>query len=780
MSSDFGGMIEGTSVDFSDNAPESLKLRSTARGSVVPRNPTKGGNNDAHHSQPQPKKKTPMMLLDDDKINANVAASIRMKYAFGGSSASMYDGLATFAVNTAADKEHNDRLVYRVGKQVCVLDPDSGAQQFFSGRSKTVNNILHFVVSPNHRHISMCESIQQDHRDDHGGGIAQVSVYSLNQMTKLKTLSFPCGADFICSTFCSDPKMIAALSGEADRQIVIWQWDKDKVVRTCQVHVPATRLRSAPGSILMLTTTGVGMLRCWFVGTDGQLKSGPLLPPQKETDAFLDHCWLPPMMGGLTYKMVALTDPDLLHHGTSLAGGGDSMSVVSLGGASSVSQGSGPAQTTRDAHTSAHPAPTQPTFKRQQLLVFEGVDVPGASAQSISAPIAMELKQTINLRVESVPMHRTASYLDQQTTKDAQTLSANASAHGGLMAGFGGLMEGSMGSMKSVTDGERQHPKSETLPRIEAIVPSSKGFILVGGLGLLAIYERIDDKKEPFIETKRIALGSSKLSFMVFFPSDERAAVVTKSNRLLLMQLDLNTTSITNTTNTTNTANGQTTHNRVQHVTDANPSLNHVGRRNSLSMAAGLIPLSEVEPALTEVALAVDLPLAGGHHLLPILAMDIAFERPLLATVSADRTCRVWNYETLKCEIIHNFRTDDLFSVAIHPTGFSLLVGFKDRVGKFNILMDRLKPHRETTLKKCSELKFSNGGQYWAGATGVPLYVFDTVTCTQLMVFQGHMMPIRRICWAPGDQVVFTAGRSWQSSGLLFFVVFVDITIAFI
>ena len=45
--------------------------------------------------------------------------------------------------------------------------------------------------------------------------------------------------------------------------------------------------------------------------------------------------------------------------------------------------------------------------------------------------------------------------------------------------------------------------------------------------------------------------------------------------------------------------------------------------------------------------------------------------------VASDHTVRLWNYETLKCEIVHNFRTDELFSVAIHPSGFRVLVGFK-------------------------------------------------------------------------------------------------------
>jgi len=49
----------------------------------------------------------------------------------------------------------------------------------------------------------------------------------------------------------------------------------------------------------------------------------------------------------------------------------------------------------------------------------------------------------------------------------------------------------------------------------------------------------------------------------------------------------------------------------------------------------------------------------------------------MMHAVASDHTVRLWNYETLKCEIVHNFRTDELFSVAIHPSGFRVLVGFK-------------------------------------------------------------------------------------------------------
>ena len=55
------------------------------------------------------------------------------------------------------------------------------------------------------------------------------------------------------------------------------------------------------------------------------------------------------------------------------------------------------------------------------------------SAQSISAPIAMELKQTITLRVDAVPMHKTASFMDNQMKKEAEA--ALAIAGGSIFGG---------------------------------------------------------------------------------------------------------------------------------------------------------------------------------------------------------------------------------------------------------------------------------------------------------------------------------------------------------
>jgi hypothetical protein len=110
-----------------------------------------------------------------------------------------------------------------------------------------------------------------------------------------------------------------------------------------------------------------------------------------------------------------------------------------------------------------------------------------------------------------------------------------------------------------------------------------------------------------------------------------------------------------------------------------------------------------------------------------------------------------------------------------HCTGFQVLVGFKDRVRLYHVLLDRFKEYKEATLKNCRALKYSNGCHYWAGASGMTVVIYDSSSFSQLMAFQGHMMAIRRLVWAPGDQVLgstFLTLKNLEISFSLYFCLF--------
>ena len=83
--------------------------------------------------------------------------------------------------------------------------------------------------------------------------------------------------------------------------------------------------------------------------------------------------------------------------------------------------------------------------------------------------------------------------------------------------------------------------------------------------------------------------------------------------------------------------------------------------------------------------------------------MDVCLHRPILATLSkAEKTIKLWNYKKPGCELTKKFDSkvngidelnspDPLLSLAIHPFGYYLAVGFCDKLRIYHILESELR-----------------------------------------------------------------------------------------
>ena len=352
------------------------------------------------------KKKGPQEVANFKMTNIVDAtkAKIKIKHVIGGTRTT-YQSIQSFTATTAGDRENVDRLVYRVGKQICVVDPENGSQQFFSGRHRSVSNVLHFSISPNQKHICMSEVVNQDSLSTDMA--AQLSVYSLTNFTRVKTLSHPCQANFVSSTFCGDPKYIAALTDENDRQIVLWQWEKEKTCKAISINFPIIRLSSAPSTDIMLTSSGPGVLKSWFLGPDGTFRSTSILPTAKENENFIDHCWLPQGdQGSAVHRMVALTGYDSystaqktpsFNHGVNDVSTSDNRTGMMMNGVGNSVCGS-------SSSSSSSFSSTQRSFlssRMQNIFIFEGAGAPITNNNNLVAPaINLELKQVLHVRVD--------------------------------------------------------------------------------------------------------------------------------------------------------------------------------------------------------------------------------------------------------------------------------------------------------------------------------------------------------------------------------------------
>lgn len=98
----------------------------------------------------------------------------------------------------------------------------------------------------------------------------------------------------------------------------------------------------------------------------------------------------------------------------------------------------------------------------------------------------------------------------------------------------------------------------------------------------------------------------------------------------------------------------------------------------------------------------------------------------------------------------------------------------------YHVLLDRFKEYKEATVKNCKALKYSNGCQYWAGASGMTVVIYDSSSFTQLMAFQGHMMAIRRLVWAPGDQVLRSRFPMYNLNSSFFMILLYFVFLVFI
>ena len=113
---------------------------------------------------------------------------------------------------------------------------------------------------------------------------------------------------------------------------------------------------------------------------------------------------------------------------------------------------------------------------------------------------------------------------------------------------------------------------------------------------------------------------------------------------------------------------------------------------------------------------------------------------------------KIWNFIDKKLEV-SEWVGEPLQSIAFHPSGFHLLAGMSDKLRMMNVFSSSIERYKEIPIKMCREVKFSNGGHFFAAANGhvVSVYNFYTGENPPHMNFKGHSLKIKRISWLKDD-----------------------------
>ncbi|XP_065185398.1 cilia- and flagella-associated protein 57-like [Sycon ciliatum] len=144
-------------------------------------------------------------------------------------------------------------------------------------------------------------------------------------------------------------------------------------------------------------------------------------------------------------------------------------------------------------------------------------------------------------------------------------------------------------------------------------------------------------------------------------------------------------------------------------------------------------------------------------HSKAITGMSICVWKSLIATCSTDKSVILWDFESCQQELAIQSK-EEAYSVALHPSGLYMLVGYADKLRLMGLQIDGMRECKAFTIRACRECVFSNGGQFFAAINGNLIQVFNTYTYDVVANFKGHSNKIRGLQWSPDDRTLISCG----------------------
>ncbi|KAH8620043.1 hypothetical protein ERJ75_000103900 [Trypanosoma vivax] len=246
---------------------------------------------------------------------------------------------------------------------------------------------------------------------------------------------------------------------------------------------------------------------------------------------------------------------------------------------------------------------------------------------------------------------------------------------------------------------------SDGIP-ITALIACSKGFICGGDMGLISIYERVDNKEMyrkvrtfKFNDIDIMGPLSDVVPVILSFtlsppPAEEYVSFLTSTKQLYSLNL---------------------------------PNADFF----------------KSEEGVFE-------PIGQPFHSGSVVGVDVCVQRPLVVTAGRDRCVFVWNFITGIVELRKRFQSD-IHSVALHPSGTQLLLGLSDGLRMMNLYYNDIREFKNIGIRSCIECRFSSGGQFFAAAHATTIYVYLTHTCELIGHLRGHSGKVKNIYFVPPD-----------------------------
>ena len=121
-------------------------------------------------------------------------------------------------------------VIYPIGRTVALFNTETRAMSFVSEGGERSENITALALAPSKKYLAVCT------------GEPQIFVYHVSSQRRLKPLT--CAevteTSYVCAAFSADSKLLAALSGAPDHALVLWLWDKAKLLSFTKLLQPVS------------------------------------------------------------------------------------------------------------------------------------------------------------------------------------------------------------------------------------------------------------------------------------------------------------------------------------------------------------------------------------------------------------------------------------------------------------------------------------------------------------------------------------------------------------
>ncbi|XP_058450791.1 cilia- and flagella-associated protein 57 [Malaya genurostris] len=144
-------------------------------------------------------------------------------------------------------------------------------------------------------------------------------------------------------------------------------------------------------------------------------------------------------------------------------------------------------------------------------------------------------------------------------------------------------------------------------------------------------------------------------------------------------------------------------------------------------------------------------------HVSGIVGLSVCSWKPIIMTASNDLTIRLWNYQSMKIELVKKYQIE-IGVIALHPSGLFAAVGFIDLLRFMQIQLDDLKVTKTFNFPSCSQLKFSNQGHLLAAAHGKTISLICIFTFDVIQTLKGHNGKILSLSWSMNDAILASGG----------------------